>query len=439
MLSKWWKVVLLPLLVIYIFNSCLVTNQKFDKLMPGIWRGELYLDESNPLSRNISKVGNDQDISFKNAFTEGVLPFNFEVTYEGDSMFVDFINGDNRVRAEETLWGFNRRSGKDTIRINFVAYDTYLRAEVEDGIMTGAWYNPRKNWRVPFRGLAGKDYRFTMVNEKPSFDISGKWDVIFHFENRNDTTIGQFTQDNNSLKGTFASPTGDYGFLEGTVQGDRMFLSGFAGGAAYLVSGKITEKGRMKGTFMSGLTSRATWEAVFNPDAILPDASILTRASGDQAVNFTFPDEQGNLVSLSDPTFNGKAKVLTITGTWCPNCKDEARFLTEYLNKRQNDRLSVIALSFEAFDDTAKVRSLLSNYKKVLDLPYTVLWAGKPGPEASSRVPFISGIKAYPTMIFLDRNNHVVSVHTGFSGPATDEYEAFKKDFDLQVEKLTKW
>lgn len=105
MLSKWWKVVLLPLLVIYIFNSCLVTNQKFDKLMPGIWRGELYLDESNPLSRNISKVGNDQDISFKNAFTEGVLPFNFEVTYEGDSMFVDFINGDNRVRAEETLWG----------------------------------------------------------------------------------------------------------------------------------------------------------------------------------------------------------------------------------------------------------------------------------------------------------------------------------------------
>lgn len=96
------------------------------------------------LSRNISKVGNDQDISFKNAFTEGVLPFNFEVTYEGDSMFVDFINGDNRVRAEETLWGFNRRSGKDTIRINFVAYDTYLRAEVEDGIMTGAWYNPGK-------------------------------------------------------------------------------------------------------------------------------------------------------------------------------------------------------------------------------------------------------------------------------------------------------
>jgi len=53
MLSKWWKVVLLPLLVIYIFNSCLVTNQKFDKLMPGIWRGELYLDEN----------GNADDIS----------------------------------------------------------------------------------------------------------------------------------------------------------------------------------------------------------------------------------------------------------------------------------------------------------------------------------------------------------------------------------------
>lgn len=439
MLFKWWKILVLPLFMVFIFNSCLVTNQKFDKLMPGIWRGELYLDENNPLARNISKVGNDQDITFKNAFTEGVLPFNFEVTYQGDSMMIDYINGDNRVRAEETLWGFNRKSGKDTVRINFVAYDTYIRAEVEDGIMTGAWYNPRKNWRVPFRGLAGKNYRFNIVDEKPDYNISGKWDVVFHYESGKDTTMGQFLQKGNKLTGTFSSPTGDYGFLEGTVERDRMYLSEFTGGAAYLVSGKITGTGRMEGTFMSGLTGRATWEAVFNPDAVLPDASILTKAAGNEAVNFTFPDEKGNLVSLSDAKFNGKAKILAITGTWCPNCKDEARFLTEYLKNNQNDRLEVIALSFEAFDDTTKVRSLLTNYKKVLDLPYTVLWAGKPGPESSAKVPFISGIKAYPTMVFLDRNNQIVSVHTGFSGPATNEYEAFKKDFALQIEKLTKW
>ena len=68
-------------------TSCLVTNERYDKLTPGIWRGELFLDESNPLSKNISKVGNDQDITFKNAFTEGALPFNFEVSYlEGDSL-----------------------------------------------------------------------------------------------------------------------------------------------------------------------------------------------------------------------------------------------------------------------------------------------------------------------------------------------------------------
>ena len=82
-----------------LLSSCLTTSNNYDKVMPGIWRGELYLDESNPMSRNISKVGNEQDISLKNAFTEGVLPFNFEVSYKDDSMMIDLINGKERVRA----------------------------------------------------------------------------------------------------------------------------------------------------------------------------------------------------------------------------------------------------------------------------------------------------------------------------------------------------
>ena len=99
-------------------TSCLVTNERYDKLTPGIWRGELFLDESNPLSKNISKVGNDQDISFKNVFTEGVLPFNFEVSYlEGDSLKIEFINGAQRISVDEILYGRNKQNGKDTIRM----------------------------------------------------------------------------------------------------------------------------------------------------------------------------------------------------------------------------------------------------------------------------------------------------------------------------------
>ena len=68
--------------------------------------------------------------------------------------------------------------------MNFLAYDTYIQAEIEDGMMTGAWYNPRKNWRIPFRGIAGKDYRFTLMKDTPKADISGKWQMAFKFDLR---------------------------------------------------------------------------------------------------------------------------------------------------------------------------------------------------------------------------------------------------------------
>jgi len=418
-------------------TSCLVTNERYDKLTPGIWRGELFLDESNPLSKNISKVGNDQDISFKNVFTEGVLPFNFEVSYlEGDSLKIEFINGAQRISVDEILYGRNKQNGKDTIRMNFLAYDTYIQAEIEDGMMTGAWYNPRKNWRIPFRGLAGKKHRFTLMEEKPTQDLSGKWPTVFTYEDGADTALGEFNMKVNNLTGTFASTTGDYGYLDGTVQHDKIYLSKFDGGHAYLITGKIIDKEHMEGIYMSGKTGRATWKAVRDDKAQLADVSKIVGATTDKPINFSFPDASGKMVSLQDKQFQGKAKVITIMGTWCPNCKDEANFLKEYLDKNKPQYLEVIALSFEAYDNADKVNSLFTNYKKVMNIPYTVLWAGKVGKDAIKSVPFLTEIKAYPTMIFLDKQNRIVKTHTGFSGPATREYEDFKKEFAKDIEKI---
>ena len=48
----------------------------------------------------------------------------------------------------------------------------------------------------------------------------------------------------------------------------------------------------------------------------------------------------------------------------------------------------------------------------------------------------LNAVIAYPTMIFLDRQNQVVAIHTGFSGPATSAYESFKKEFDHLVSQI---
>ena len=48
----------------------------------------------------------------------------------------------------------------------------------------------------------------------------------------------------------------------------------------------------------------------------------------------------------------------------------------------------------------------------------------------------LNRIVAYPTMIFLNKNNQVVAIHTGFSGPATSDYKAFKTEFAELVAQM---
>jgi hypothetical protein len=49
---------------------------------------------------------------------------------------------------------------------------------------------------------------------------------------------------------------------------------------------------------------------------------------GHTTFDFSFPDVYGRLVSLHDQRYKNKVVIVTIGGTWCPNCMDEASFLT---------------------------------------------------------------------------------------------------------------
>jgi hypothetical protein len=42
---------------------------------------------------------------------------------------------------------------------------------------------------------------------------------------------------------------------------------------------------------------------------------------------------------------------------------------------------------------------------------------------------------AFPTLIILDKNDQVVNIHTGFDGPATSQYAAFKTQFTQSIKK----
>ncbi|MEL6945674.1 MAG: TlpA disulfide reductase family protein, partial [Bacteroidota bacterium] len=140
-------------------------------------------------------------------------------------------------------------------------------------------------------------------------------------------------------------------------------------------------------------------------------------------------------VSLAD--YEDKVKLIQIFGTWCPNCRDETNYLVDYLAKNPNEDLAVIGLAFEKHRDEEKAIAAMNRYKKQLNVPYDLLLAGySDKSEAAEVLPMLNKIISYPTLIFIDRNNQVRRMHTGFAGPATSKYEEFVTDFEDFMKKL---
>jgi len=278
------------------------------------------------------------------------------------------------------------------------------------------------------------------LKKTPVTDITGKWEVTFGLEEEDPyPAIGEFTQKGNHLSGTFRTETGDYRYLEGTIQENKFYLSTFDGAHAFLFAGKVLEDNTLVGSFRSGSHYRTTWTARKNPNATLISPDSLTYLlPGYESVDFSFPDTDGKIISLNDPEYQGKAKIVQIFGTWCPNCRDETEFLKDYLIKNPNPDLAVIGLAFEKYRDADKAIATIKKYKDHFDLPYKMLYAGYYNKkEAQKSLPMLNAIISYPTMIFLDKNNQVQKIHTGFNGPATSEYAAFVEDFKLTVSQLT--
>ena len=158
---------------------------------------------------------------------------------------------------------------------------------------------------------------------------------------------------------------------------------------------------------------------------------------GYDKLDFSFENINGETISLTDAKYNGKAKLIQIFGTWCPNCKDETKFLVDYFKQNPNPEIEVIGLAFEKHRDIDKAKAAVRRYKERLGMDYELLVAGySDKKEAATALPMLNHILAYPTLIFLDKENKVKKIHTGFAGPATSKYKDFKVAFEETMQEL---
>lgn len=249
------------LILITMLSGCFVAQHPYTALPPGPWRAELKLD---PLSATPTEteVAEGTRINFEEV-TQGELPFNFEVKYETATKFyIEIKNGDERIRLDDIIIGHDKRTAKDTIRIEFPSKLGYLHGIFQENVIQGEWVSYGNNERIPFAAKNGQDYRFTTLHKTPIMDVSGKWELnLDHTPAQFKKIILEFKQTQNFLTATIyrdAMPAQ----LEGTVQANKIYLSGFDGAATMmLIESKIQPDSTLIGTLRNGTGKSITWEA----------------------------------------------------------------------------------------------------------------------------------------------------------------------------------
>jgi peroxiredoxin len=342
-----------------------------------------------------------------------------EISKVGDNYQASLVNGQERVRISEVSFVNNE------LTLRFPAFNNEIRATLTDGQLSGELTVVKRYGEtdvMPFMAVYGSA-RSPASNESPGHDMSGRWAVSFYDADGTESpSIGEFAQRGSRLFGTFLNPNGDFRFLAGDVRGNRFRLSTFDGAHAFAFSGEINQAGEIvDADFWSTTSWHQKWSAVRDDSVVLPDAYGRTFLKpGYDRFEFEFPDVDGRLVTLDDEKYRDKVVLVTISGTWCPNCNDEARYLAPFHKQYRDRGLEIVALMYEHFEDAEIAAEQVLQFRKKFAIEYDTLVAGiSDKTEAGNTLPALSAVLAYPTTIFIDRDGRVRKIHTGFSGPGT--------------------
>lgn len=350
---------------------------------------------------------------------------------------LDLENKRFHVKNGSELIGFNDyKMFGDTLQFSSDFFDSHFLIHLtSDSTLFGKWINEKREDVRSYEFTAQKDiaYRFE-ARKLTTQNLTGKHTMYFYNQDGSieDSTILKLNQNYHEVTGSVLTETGDYRFLEGVVRNDSLLLSTMDGTHAYLFEAAINGN-ELTGNFYAGCCYQQSWSAKLGKTFEMRDPSNITQLKEGAEVDFAFPDANGNMLSLNDEQFEGHPVILTLMGTWCSNCLDEAMFLKEAQDLYANNGLKIIGLDFELINDSARAFTNIKRHQESLDINYPVLLAclGSTKDKAAAQVPFLNGIYSYPTMIVLDKNHEVVKIHTGFNGPATGEelYEVFRKEY----------
>jgi len=370
------------------------------------------------------------------------VPFRFEIASKGTEAQGFFFEGDRKV-------GSSSGSFVDGIlKLEYDHLNTTLEARVQGDQLVGTYANNRPNAKPQSIRMR----RFTPVTidgaEAPT--LAGTWEmrrVASEVSAPRDTRTWNvfLRQSGAELSGTILRVDGDTGTLVGHWQDNKLVLSHFAGERPNLFEATLNQDGTLAVTlngnahYLVVRKSEARAKGIPEP----PDPSRYTSVKDPTTpFQFAFPDLSGKTVSETDARFRGKVVILAIGGSWCPNCHDEAPFLSEVYRDYRARGLEIVGLMFENDPDPKVSGARVQSFIKRYGVEYPMLLAGTMQPSPTTKtindaLPQIVNFGAYPTTIFLGRDGRVRSVHAGFASPATGaEHTRLKQEVRELVERL---
>lgn len=357
------------------------------------------------------------------------IPFRFEIAGGGAAVKGWFFNGDEKV--ESTGGTFENGS----LVLNFDHYATSLEAALVNGRLAGT-YN-RATGFYPFYAR-----RFAPAaafpNEVPAID--GLWQIGNVRSNKGESAWRFIVRQSGAeVTAAILRVDGDTGALAGTYRNGKFIVSHFSGARPLVLEltpqkdGSLEIVRNREEKMIAVRASEATLKGVAEPTDPSRHSSVKDPT---QPFTFAFPDITGTIRANTDPQFRGKVVIVSISGSWCPNCHDEAPFLAELYRNYRDKGLEIVALSFEEEAQKAKGYPRLLAFNKRYGIEYPVVLAGEQA-DLAEKVPQIHNLNSFPTTIFLGRDGLVRGVHAGFAGAVSGVFhDNAKEEIIATVERL---
>jgi thiol-disulfide isomerase/thioredoxin len=331
-----------------------------------------------------------------------VILFRLDVSGEGKDLTGTLYN----ETEKETTTSAEVENG--AVVLHFDHYLTTITATPRDGRLEG---------KVEGRFEADKyigSYPFEAKTYSPPApsagsvpSIAGNW--VIPYESPKGEKAWRFVvqQSGPETSAAILRVDGDTGALTGAYHDGQFVLSHFDGSRPLVARVTPAKDGTLEIQLSGGYAPTdkliAYRSEVAQAKGLPEPADYTTHTTvrnANEPFTFSFPDVNGKIVANTDAKFKNKVVLAIVTGTWCPNCHDEAQNLVQLYRKYHDQGLEIVALDFEEpeqQDSFKRERAFIKQY----GVQYTYLIAGAPT-EMWEKVPQAVNLNTWPALSLLD-------------------------------------